>query len=629
MTWRSGRSARRRTPRAARLFLALAIAVAFATSAAPASAVETWRSAPLWGGDVTAIAFAPADPNLAVAGTAAGHVYLSRDGGASWAPAGATFALPGWYVANLQFDPNRPTRLWAALRGVFGGGAVVRSDDLGRNWERRSERPDDVVYSLALVPGEEGRLYLGSRTGVWGSSDGAKTWRKLSGGQRDLVEVSSLLVHPQHPQTVIAGTFRRAFRSDDGGATWRGVFTGMVLDSQVFTLNAVPGDQQQVWASTCGWVYKSEDLGESWTRMREGLFERRTPGFTALPNGRLLAGTVSGVYVSDDKGGSWARRTRADVSVMTVAYHPRRPEIVLAGSEGGGVWRSTDGGSSFFPSSRGIAAARVTALAKSRGELLASVAHGGPVSGIYGVLAGGDRVVHELSQIPTVLALATAGDDAWAATEGGLYARRGGFWLRVEELPATRVEQVVAADGRVLARTPDVVFERQGGRFVAVAQPGPAWSAAVHGGAVMVAGAGGAWQLADAGAQPLTVPAAGLLGSVGGRLFLSGGSGLWSRGRGDGRWLEHLQGRARVLATGDARYPAVVVGEKGAHLFAAGERTLRSLPLPIPPRDVLAATVDAGRLLLGTSGYGLLYASLDDLVPAPAAGAGTVAGAPQ
>lgn len=579
MRWRSGRSARRRALRAARLFLTLAIAVAFAASAAPASAVETWRSAPLWGGDVTAIAFAPADPNLAVAGTAAGHVYLSRDGGASWAPAGATFALPGWYVANLQFDPNRPTRLWAALRGVFGGGAVVRSDDLGRNWERRSERSDDVVYSLALVPGEEGRLYLGTRTGVWGSSDGAKSWRKLSGSQRDLVEVSSLLVHPQHPQTVIAGTFRRAFRSDDGGATWRGVFTGMVLDSQVFTLNAVPGDQQQVWASTCGWVYKSEDLGESWTRMREGLFERRTPGFTALPNGRLLAGTVSGVYVSDDKGGSWARRTRADVSVMTVAYHPRRPEVVLAGSEGGGVWRSTDGGSSFFPSSRGIAAARVTALAKSRGELLASVAHGGPISGIYGVLAGGDRVVHELSQIPTVLALATAGDDAWAATEGGLYARRDGFWLRVEELPATRVEQVVAANGRVLARTPDAVFERQAGRFVAVAPP-----------ATLKARADGSGVA---------------------------GVSLLSQAPGDDRWRARLRGRTRVFPTGDAAYPALVIEDAGAHLLSGADRELRPLSLPVPSRDVLSAVIDGNRLLIGTSGYGLLYAPLAELtVPA-------------
>ena len=565
---------------ASRLAAGCAFALAL-LAAAPAAAVETWRSAPLWGGDVTSLAFAPADPNLAIAGTAAGNVYVSRDGGATWAPAGVTFPMPGWVVTSLQFDPNRPTRLWAALRGVFGGGAVVRSDDLGKSWETRSQRPDDVVFSLALVPGEEGRLFLGTRTGVWGSTDGGAAWKKLSGSQPELVEVWSLLVHPRHPQTVLAGTYRRAFRSDDGGATWRGVFDGMVLDSQVFTLNAVPANPDQVWASTCGWVYKSDDLGEKWTRMREGLFERRTPGFTALPNGRLLAGTVSGVYVSDDGGGSWARRTRDDVSALVVAYHPKRPEVVLVGTEGAGVWRSTDGGSSFFPSTRGIAAARVSALAKSRGEVLASVAHGGPISGIYGVLTGGERVVHALSQIPTVLSLAAAGDEAWAATEGGLWARRDGIWQRLLEMPATRVEQVVAVDGRVLARTADATFERQAGRFAPVATVGTTPTPP---------------------REQLTAAALG------------------------GRWRELLRGRSKVLATGDAQYPAVAIDDKGAHLLVAADRALRPLSLPIPARDVLAATVDGGRLLLGTSGYGLLYAPLAELVPSAAAGATTVAG---
>lgn len=537
--------------------------------AAPAAAVETWRSAPLWGGDVVSLAFSPSDPEVAIAGTATGQVFASRDAGGHWAPAGAVFPLPGWVVASLQFDPNRPGRLWAALRGVFGGGAVVRSDDLGRTWETRSQRAGDVVFSLALVPGEEGRLLIGTRTGVWGSTDGGTSWRELSAGQPDLVEVSSLLVHPRRPQTVIAGTYRRAFRSDDGGATWRGVFAGMVLDTQIFSLSAAPGGSEEVWASTCGWVYRSDDLGESWTRTREGLSERRTPGLSALPNGRLLAGTVGGIYVSDNHGTSWARRTRDDVSVRVLAYHPRRPDVVLVGTEGSGIWRSTDGGSSYLPSNQGIDAARVSALARSRHGVLAAVAHGGPVSGIFAVLAGGERVVHELSQIPTVLGLATAGDDAWAGTEGGLFARREGAWARVQELPAVRVEQVVAADGRVLARTLDGLFELTEGRFAKVERPPPASSAALQ---------------------------------------------------------ELRKGHARVLATGDPAFPAVVIEDERAFLFAAADRTLYPLALPVPARDVLAATVDAGRLLLGTSGYGLLYAPVEELVPSDP-GRGAVAGA--
>ncbi|HEV8631072.1 MAG TPA: hypothetical protein VGV61_12200 [Thermoanaerobaculia bacterium] len=594
----------------------------------PAAAVESWRTVPLWGGDVVSLAFAPADPDLVLAGTAAGQVFLSRDGGASWQPAGAVFPLAGWIVASLQFDPNRPSRVWAALRGVFGGGALVRSDDLGRSWETRTQRPGDEIFALALVPGEEGRLLIGTRTGVWGSSDAGTSWRQLSGSQPDLVEVSSLLVHPQHPQTVIAGTFRRAFRSTDGGATWRGVFDGMVLDTQIFSLAAVPNNDSEVWAATCGWVYRSDDGGERWARFKDGLTERRAPGFQALPGGRLLAGTVSGVYSSDDRGATWARRTRDDLSVATVAYHPKRPAVVLVGTEGSGVWRSTDGGATFLPASHGITAPRVTALARGRNELLAAVAHGGPAAGIYAVLARGSRVVHQTTQMPTVLSLAVAGRDAWAATEGGLFARRDGIWTRVGELPAARFEQVVAADGRVVARSRDGLFERAGERFAPITAPAPAWSAAVHGGEVMVAGAAGAWQLAAEGPRSLTLPAVGQLGSSGGRLFLSGADGLWTRGRGDGAWLSHIKGRARVLATGDASFPAVVVSEDGAQLFATADRGLHLLALPIPARDVLAAAVDGGQLFLGTSGYGLLHADLDELVPPVAGGGATVAAGP-
>jgi photosystem II stability/assembly factor-like uncharacterized protein len=604
---------------------ALSICLASAASAASAAA-ETWRVVPLFGGEMHSVAFSPLDPSVAIAGTAAGQVYLSRDGGLTWQHAGRTFPLPGWVIANLQFDPNRPERLWAALRGVWGGGGVVVSDDLGKTWEVRSLLSGDEVFALALVPGEQGRLFLGTRAGVLGSSDGGATWRLLSQGQRELVEVSSLLVHPRRPGTVIAGTFRRAFRSDDGGATWRGIFDGMVLDSQIFSLTAVPGSDSEIWASTCGWVYRSGDLGQRWTRFKDGLAERRTTSFDVLPGGRLVAGTVAGVFTSDDGGRTWERRTRADLSILGIAYHPRRPEVVLLATEGSGVWRSGDGGNSFQPVNRGITAPRVTALAAAGRELLAAVAHGGPASGLYGS-TDGHRFLHLHSQIPTVLSLAVEGAEAWAGTEQGLYARRAGAWEPVAEIGPVRVEQVMVAAGRVLARVRDGLFERQAGRFVALRTPAPAQSAALHGGDLLVNGPTGAWHLAGGESRALGVPGTGgQLGSAGERLFVSGSSGVWSRGRGESRWREHASDRGRVLPTGDAGYPAVLVGAGGLELFRAADGHFHRVDLPFAARDVLAAAVHGGRLYLGTSGFGLTYAPLADLIPAGAAGPGTLAG---
>jgi photosystem II stability/assembly factor-like uncharacterized protein len=525
-----------------------------------------WHSVPLFGGEVHSVAYSPLDPEVAIAGTSAGQVYLSRDGGGSWRHAGRVFPLPGWVVASLQFDPNRPSRVWAALRGVWGGGGLVRSDDLGGSWQVRSLLPDDEFFSLALVPGEEGRLFVGTRAGVLGSTDGGATWRHLSAGQAELVEVSSLLVHPLRPQTVLAGTFRRAFRSDDGGATWRGVFDGMVLDSQVFSLTLTPGSQQEVWASTCGWVYRSSDLGERWTRFKGGLSERRTPSFTVLPGGRLLAGTIGGVYVSDDGGTTWTRRTRNDISILSIAYHPRRPELVLLGTEGGGVWRSRDGGASFEPSSRGIVSPRISALAGGRHELLASVVHGGPASGLYASTDGGVRFLHQLSQVPTVLSLAVAGSEAFAGTEQGLWARRDGIWDRVAEVAAARVEELSVRRGQLVARGASGLYAQQGDRFVVVA--------------------------AAAAEPPVAAPV-----PAGGR-----------------------QGRTRLLATGDPSLPAAAVREGVFELRSAADGRWHQIELPFPPRDVLAVAVHRGKLFLGTSGFGLLYAELHALLPASGAG---------
>jgi photosystem II stability/assembly factor-like uncharacterized protein len=165
-----------------------------------------------------------------------------------------------------------------------------------------------------------------------------------------------------------------------------------------------------------------------------------------LPNGRLLVGTVAGVFTSDDVGKTWKRQTRDDLSVLTVAYHPRHPEVVLVGTEGSGVWRSTDGGNTFLPSSRGIASARVTALVLDGTGMLAAVAHAGPARGLYGVPADGRRAQQLVSDIPTVLALAPA----TPGPQRGRPQRKDGVWgaCRAAGQPLSRCRRAAAASPR-------------------------------------------------------------------------------------------------------------------------------------------------------------------------------------
>lgn len=599
------------------------------TSVAPAAAAETvsWRPASIWGADVRSLAVHPHDPDLVLAGTSSGQVYLSSDGGEEWREAGRYLPFPGWVVSALVFEPIEPgssatPRLWAGLRGVWGDGMVSVSDDLGATWDHREgDFPDLPVYAVALVPGREGTVYAGTLDGVWGTTDGGTRWQKLSREIEEMGKVTSLWVPEGEPRSVVAGTWRRAYKSDDLGQSWRGVFEGMFLDSEVFTL--VPTRQPgEVWASTCNWVYQSLDGGESWRRFVEGMDERRATAFSALPWGRLLTGTVAGLYVSDDQGRHWKRTTRADLSIHTIAHHPRANRIYL-GTEGGGVWVSTDGGDTVRPSAVGMTNLRVADVAATADELFVAVNNAGPGSGIYVSRDGGRSFPGEAVELPTVLDLAVerpvggeGTERAWAATEGGLFERREGAWRRVESLGETRVEEVLTQGGRLVVRTPEGVWEREGGSggtFVETPYAhGRPRSAALLAGEIWVTDAAGLYRVADGSNHTVAAPyAAGRVAALGERLVYTGEEGTWLRGELAEPWQLLGSEPSRVLTTGDAEHPAVHFAGAAVHLLDAQGRAVRDVALPIPARFVESVLVHDGRLFLATSGFGLLSTELN------------------
>ncbi|MFY9824469.1 MAG: hypothetical protein WAM82_24045 [Thermoanaerobaculia bacterium] len=607
------------------LLLGAALAApVFAIAATPTPPGPAWSSLPLWGGDVWSLAIHPQDPDVVFAGTSAGQVYLSRDGGRTWVDAGPTLPFPGWVVSSLRFDPNsepndsgRPPRLWAALRGIWGGGHVASSDDYGRTWVSRAldGLPNEPIYALALVPGHAGRVFAGTVSGVYGTEDTGKTWHYLTPGLPEVQKVTSLLVDPDQPDTVIAGTWRRAYRSDDAGKTWAGVFEGMVLDSEIFSLTPVPSKPGEIWASTCGWVYVTHDRGGKWERFKDGFEERRTTAFAALPNGRLLAGTVAGLHVSDDGGKTWRRIGDPGISILTIAYHPAKPQRIVVATEGAGVWTSDDGGTTLRPGSGGMINTRVGAFAVAGKELMVAVNHAGPFSGVYSSHDAG-KSFGDFASLPTVRDLAVYKGRVFAATENGLFERRGKGWHWVRDLGVGLVEEFITEGPRLLARTPDAIFEFNGKLFVRRSfQHGAPRSAAYYGNALWVTDSQGLYRLTADSSSPVPAPfPGGRLQPLEGQLLLWGTGGTFTRTGADGDWTELTTDSSRLLATGDARFPAVMISGDAVRLFDREVRKFQPLAIPVPARDIAAARVIDGRLLLGTLGYGVLARDL----PGPA-----------
>jgi photosystem II stability/assembly factor-like uncharacterized protein len=607
------------------LFLAVLAAAVPPVRAAAAD----WNYLPIWGGDVRTVTFDPSNPDLVFAGTSVGQVYVSHNGGHTWANAGPHLPFPGWVVSSLRFDPNRPARLWVGLRGIWAGGFVASSDDYGKSWNSRANGlpRDEPVYTLALTPGREGRIYAGTLSGVYGSEDGGASWRRLTADVADMQKVTSLMIDPDQPDSVIAGTWRRAYRSEDAGKTWTGVFEGMVLDSEVFSLTPIPGKPGEIWASTCGWVYHTLDRGAKWERFKDGFEERRTTSFAALPGGRLLAGTVAGLHISDDGGKTWRRVGDPGISIQSIAFHPAHPEQVILATEGSGVWISEDGGSTVRPSSAGMINTRVSAFAQAGDELMIAVDHAGPFSGVYSSRDGG-RTFANFVPLPTIFDLAVHRGRIFAATEKGLFERRGEGWHWVRDLGEGTVEQFIADGPRLLARTPDRLYELKGKLFVPRPyKHGAPRSAAYFGDALWVTDAQGVYRLTADANHTIQAPfQGGHLQPVAGQLLLAGAGGIFARSGADGDWTELSHDSSRLLPTGDDRRPALMVSGDTVRLFDRQTHKFQAVDVPVPARDISAARVLGDQLLLGTSGYGVLARTLEPAgappgpTPAPEAG---------
>lgn len=174
--------------------------------------VELWseQDFEVWDGEVLAgLVFSPLDPDRAYATTSWGRVWHSEDKGLTWtlSPNNAAY---GQYLGG--------NAIWASLSDVdtfFVGGngygipSVYRSTDGGATLQPWSEGlPDTLVYSLAEVRDDSGRLFAGTETGVYMRGPDDEGWVDVTGNAAPVTTYwSAEALH--HEPTVRFGTYGR------------------------------------------------------------------------------------------------------------------------------------------------------------------------------------------------------------------------------------------------------------------------------------------------------------------------------------------------------------------------------------------------------------------------------------
>lgn len=437
----------------------------------PASA--QWRRANLHGADIRALIIDPSSPDRVFVGTSAGEVYVSTDGAHSWRAPRNGIPFPGYIVDNLVID--RAGRLWAACWGLWGGGVIAVSEDGGSSWTRRDVGLEDFsVRAIVVDPHDADFVLVGGLTGVYRSTDSGQTWEKIS----DQINVESLAVDPRSRERIYVGTWRQGIRTDDGGKSWKLINSGMVLDTDMFSITIDERNPDNVWVSTCGWVYNTVNRGDNWVRFRDGFNNRRVHDIELDPCDKdsLFAGTVAGLYHTHDGGKSWYLISDESLVVNTIALHPQRPDRIILGVEGDGIYVSDDGAKTFSRSCEGLHNLTISAMATDPvhpKRVYAAVSFGGSSNGIYQSDDAGETWKKlPAKDLPPVLSLVVNADDDdpkfVAGTEKGFFTSGDGSeWTQSAPINAPlRADKVLRFNkSRYFAATADGVYtSRDSGR---------------------------------------------------------------------------------------------------------------------------------------------------------------------
>ncbi len=289
-------------------------------------------------GGVGAVAVAPSDSNVIWVGTGEANnmrssswgtgVYMSANGGKSWSSA----MLPtSQHIGRIVIDPRNPNVVYVAAAGPLwapgGERGLYKTSDGGKTWSNTKQiskytgftdvvmdpSNPDVLYAASeeRERREYGFLPAGPEAAVYKTTDGARTWTKLSDGlpTGDLGRIG-LTVCASHPSTLYAiisakGEENGTYRSDDSGEHWAHVnnvdgtawyYSGIICDPtdplHVMELNA--GDRQ-TW-----------DGGKTWESFAGGIHTDHHALWINPENPQqMLVGSDGGLYQTWDRGKSW------------------------------------------------------------------------------------------------------------------------------------------------------------------------------------------------------------------------------------------------------------------------------------------------------------------------------------
>ncbi len=309
---------------------------------------------PYWGnvsGRVRGLDVHPSNPDIVYIGAAAGGIWKTTDGGATWTDKSGD--LSRLTFGSVAIDPNNTDVIYAGTgetrwlfnNVTFEGDGLYKSTNGGDNWTKITNGFGTVTQfgDIEVNPGNSNIILaaLGSgnwnnqsisNEGIWRSSDAGLTWTKTL----NVPDGFDVAFHPTNSSLAYAASGNLSSSggfhiSTDGGVTWTQSNTGLPDPTIIGRI------QFDISASSPNTIYTLVYSSNTINGFRTAAYKSTDGGvnWSAISSGVNISGSYNGTAVNDQ--GSYD---------LCLSVHPTNPNIVSFGNVE--TSRTTDGSTISF-----------------------------------------------------------------------------------------------------------------------------------------------------------------------------------------------------------------------------------------------------------------------------------------
>jgi photosystem II stability/assembly factor-like uncharacterized protein len=367
------------------------------------------------GGRVRSIVIDPANSSIILAGSVAGGIWKTTNGGTSWSPkTDGGDVLP---ISSMVVNPTNSNVVyagtgegWSNVDAVYGGG-IYKSTDFGDTWTLLLSTTGTSSFGdvMKLAADPSGNIYAATKDykygygvghytaagGLFKSTDGGTSWTEISSATfttnyfnpTDVLPISSTTI--LYAVNVNGSTLGGIYRTTDGGTSWNLISSGLPTSNyRRITFAQDPSTANTVYAAfestdlSAGGdaglkgIYKTTDAGVTWNQLTSPPKISSTGNLSYLSSQGWYDNVIavdpnnsSNIYVggvdmmkSTNGGTSWSQLTYWHPYYGTPVVHADHHAIVfdknnantIYEGDDGGVYKTTDGGTSWSNVNNGL-----------------------------------------------------------------------------------------------------------------------------------------------------------------------------------------------------------------------------------------------------------------------------------